>query len=361
MRENVELYGAVLGYSPASMARKVDEVIAFAGLERFRDAKLKSLSSGMMVRLAFSTALRADADILLLDEVMAVGDAQFQRKCIDVFHGLKRQRKTIVLVSHDLASVQRFCEHVVLARQGPAGRWRGEATEVVQTYLAVSPGARASTCRARAAPRAPSTAGATAACASPRSTLDRRATASPSPRCAPWTRLVLRTTVVASAAVEAPVFGLHRSGSAGELVYSINTRLLGHRRPARFAPGEQRAARHPLHAPRSSTAATRVTVAVARRAGRRRVRLGEPRHAPSSWSAAAAATGVADLGAEFAVEARRRGRAARAPRPEGAERDRRRPSCRASPCSSSPGTGWTSSSPASRASSTTTIRTPRSW
>src|SRR5215468_162643 len=84
VRENVELYGAVLGYSRASMARRIDEVIAFAGLERFRDAKLKNLSSGMMVRLAFSTALRADADTVLLDEILAVGDAQFQRKCIDV-------------------------------------------------------------------------------------------------------------------------------------------------------------------------------------------------------------------------------------------------------------------------------------
>jgi len=80
VRENVELYGAVLGYSRASMARRIDEVIAFAGLERFRDAKLKNLSSGMMVRLAFSTALRADADTVLLDEILAVGDAQFQRK-----------------------------------------------------------------------------------------------------------------------------------------------------------------------------------------------------------------------------------------------------------------------------------------
>ena len=119
------------------MARRVEEVVSFAGLERFQDAKLKSLSSGMTLRLAFATALRADADTLLLDEVMAVGDAQFQRKCIEVFEGLKRQRKTIVLVSHDLASVQRFCDKVFWLDKGRLVM-AGECIEVVQTYLAVS-------------------------------------------------------------------------------------------------------------------------------------------------------------------------------------------------------------------------------
>ncbi len=136
VRENVALYGTVLGYPPAQMEQRVDEVVTFAGLERFRDAKLKSLSSGMLVRLAFSTALRADADILLLDEVMAVGDAQFQRKCIDVFTELKRQRRTIVLVSHDLGSVQRFCEKVFWLDKGKLVM-AGDSSEVVQTYITV--------------------------------------------------------------------------------------------------------------------------------------------------------------------------------------------------------------------------------
>lgn len=223
VRENVELYGAVLGYTPAAMARKVDEVIAFAGLERFRDAKLKSLSSGMMVRLAFSTALRADADTLLLDEVMAVGDAQFQRKCIDVFHGLKRQRKTIVLVSHDLPSVQRFCDHVYWLDKGRLAA-AGDANDVIQTYLSVSQGAHLDT----------------PALDSPEGTEHRwgdgkvRFTevtltdehGEPVTQVAPWTRLVLRTTIVASAAVEAPVFGLI-IWLAGQAVYSVNTRMQG--------------------------------------------------------------------------------------------------------------------------------------
>lgn len=136
VRENVALYGAVLGYPRAEMARRIDEVIAFAELEEFRDAKLKSLSSGMMVRLAFATAIRADADILLLDEVMAVGDAQFQRKCIETFEALQRDKKTIVLVSHDLASVQRFCDRAFWLDRGRVVM-SGDPAEVVQTYLTV--------------------------------------------------------------------------------------------------------------------------------------------------------------------------------------------------------------------------------
>ncbi len=134
VQENVSLYGAVLGYPRREMAKRVDEVVAFAGLDRFRDAKLKSLSSGMLMRLAFATALRADADILLLDEVLAVGDVEFQQKCFEVFEELKRQRKTIVLVSHDLGSVQRFCDRALWLDKGRLVM-TGDANQVVQTYL----------------------------------------------------------------------------------------------------------------------------------------------------------------------------------------------------------------------------------
>jgi len=137
VHENVALYGAVLGYPRKEMARRVNEAIAFAELERFRDAKLKNLSSGMLVRLGFATALRADADILLLDEVLAVGDARFQAKCVDVFMELKRQRKTIVLVSHDLIAVQRFCEQVFWLDGGRLAK-AGGAAEVVNYYLYIS-------------------------------------------------------------------------------------------------------------------------------------------------------------------------------------------------------------------------------
>ncbi len=222
VRENVELYGAVLGFTRASMARKVDEVIAFAELERFRDAKLKSLSSGMMVRLAFSTAVRADADTMLLDEVMAVGDAQFQRKCIDVFQGLKRQRKTIVLVSHDLASVQRFCEQAYWLDKGQLAA-SGPANEVIQNYLSVSQAAHLDEPALESPEGTEHRWGDGQVRFTEVSLTDERGEVVT--QVAPWTRLVLHTTVVANADVDAPVFGL-LIWLAGQLVYSVNTRLL---------------------------------------------------------------------------------------------------------------------------------------
>jgi lipopolysaccharide transport system ATP-binding protein len=137
VRENVVLYGTVLGYPRQTMTERVHEVIAFAGLERFRDAKLKSLSSGMLMRLAFATAIRADADILLLDEVLAVGDAQFQRRCHDVFVDLHRRGRTIVLVTHDLSAVGRFCEKVFWLDNGRLVL-AGDRDEVLQAYVATS-------------------------------------------------------------------------------------------------------------------------------------------------------------------------------------------------------------------------------
>ena len=134
VHENVELYGAVLGYPRREIAWRVDTAIEFAGLERFRDAKLKNLSSGMCVRLGFATALQAESDIMLLDEVLAVGDADFQLKCLDVFENLKRQRKTIVLVTHDLVSVERFCDEAVLLDAGRIVA-HGKPADVVQQYM----------------------------------------------------------------------------------------------------------------------------------------------------------------------------------------------------------------------------------
>jgi homopolymeric O-antigen transport system ATP-binding protein len=235
VRENVELYGAVLGYTPAAMGSKVDEVIAFAGLERFRDAKLKSLSSGMMVRLAFSTALRADADTLLLDEIMAVGDAQFQRKCMEVFQGLKRQRKTIVLVSHDLASVQRFCDHVYWLDKGRVAMG-GDASEVIQTYLAVRQPASGDEPSIESAEGMEHRWGDGQVRFTEVTLTDEHGR--PVTQVTSWTRLVLHATVVANAAVESPVFGM-LIWLAGQLVYSVNTRWLGiETGPLR--PGERR-------------------------------------------------------------------------------------------------------------------------
>jgi homopolymeric O-antigen transport system ATP-binding protein len=134
VRENVELYAAVLGYPRREVTRRVEEAIHFAGLERFRDAKLKNLSTGMRARLGFATALQAESDILLLDEIMAVGDADFQLKCLDVFEQFKQERRTIVLVTHDLGTVQRFCDRALLLERGLI-KAEGDPDAVIPLYL----------------------------------------------------------------------------------------------------------------------------------------------------------------------------------------------------------------------------------
>jgi ABC-2 type transport system ATP-binding protein len=113
-RENVYLNGALLGFTQKEIEAMYDSIVAFAELERFMDQKLKNYSSGMQVRLAFSLAIRAQADILLVDEVLAVGDADFQRKCLSYFKELKASKKTVVFVTHDMNSVREYCDRAML-------------------------------------------------------------------------------------------------------------------------------------------------------------------------------------------------------------------------------------------------------
>lgn len=109
-RQNVYLNGALLGFSKTEVEKMYDDIVEFAEIERFMDQKLKNYSSGMQVRLAFSMAIRAEADVLLIDEVLAVGDADFQRKCFRYFKKLKKDRKTVVFVSHDMNAVREYCD-----------------------------------------------------------------------------------------------------------------------------------------------------------------------------------------------------------------------------------------------------------
>lgn len=114
-RENIYLNGAILGLTKKEVDKKYDEVVTFAELEKFMDQKLKNYSSGMQVRLAFSIAIQAHNDILLIDEVLAVGDANFQRKCFKVFRELKKNpEKTIIFVTHDMGMVQQFCDRAMM-------------------------------------------------------------------------------------------------------------------------------------------------------------------------------------------------------------------------------------------------------
>jgi ABC-type polysaccharide/polyol phosphate transport system ATPase subunit len=134
-RENVYLNGSILGLSRSELDRRFDEIVGFAGLERFIDTPVKNYSSGMYVRLGFSVAINVDPDILLVDEVLAVGDEQFQRRCNERFADLKAEGKTIVVVSHSLGSVRAMCETVAWLDSGTL-REVGPASEIVDDYLA---------------------------------------------------------------------------------------------------------------------------------------------------------------------------------------------------------------------------------
>ena len=117
-RENVYLNSALLGMSHSEVDLIYDEIVEFAELSRFMDQKLKNYSSGMQVRLAFSIAIRAKSDVLIMDEVLAVGDSAFQKKCFDVFRQLKANGQTIILVTHDMGNVERFCDRVLILDKG---------------------------------------------------------------------------------------------------------------------------------------------------------------------------------------------------------------------------------------------------
>ena len=133
-RDNVVLNGIMMGLSPREARKRYDSVIEFAELEEFRELKLKNYSSGMQVRLAFSVAIQVDADILLIDEVLAVGDAAFQQKCFDVFHRMRAEGKTIVFVTHDMGAMQRFCHRALLLERGSMVHI-GDTAEVADRYL----------------------------------------------------------------------------------------------------------------------------------------------------------------------------------------------------------------------------------
>ncbi|HUN78389.1 MAG TPA: ABC transporter ATP-binding protein [Solirubrobacteraceae bacterium] len=136
-RDNVVLNGIMMGLTPREARRRVDEVIDFAELREFEELKLKNYSSGMHVRLAFSVAIQVDADVLLVDEVLAVGDASFQQKCFDVFYKMRAEGRTIVFVTHDMGSLKRFCDRAMLLERGEMVHL-GEPHEVADRYLEIN-------------------------------------------------------------------------------------------------------------------------------------------------------------------------------------------------------------------------------
>ncbi len=296
-RENVSLYGSVLGYPRAELDRRVDEVLTFAELERFRDAKLKNLSSGMIMRLAFATALRADADILLLDEVMAVGDAQFQQKCIQVFQDLKRARKTIVLVTHDLSAVQRFCDHAFWLDKGRLVM-SGEATHVVASYLAVSRIAFLPTGEAGTVDPFEHRFG-DGAIQIVNVHLE-HADGTPVAKIASGTRVVLHVEAEVKAACDQPAFGVIVQRGQ-EIAYNTNSHLLGVS-PRSLEPGDRCRIEFPFDATLSNGHFT-VTVGIASNEG-----------SVHDWvnhvcgfivDGSSCADGIADLNAQMTVNVER--------------------------------------------------------
>ncbi|HEX6823784.1 MAG TPA: ABC transporter ATP-binding protein [Candidatus Sulfotelmatobacter sp.] len=133
-RDNIFLNGAILGMKKTEIARKFDEIVAFAEVEKFIDTPVKRYSSGMYVRLAFAVAAHMETEILLVDEVLAVGDAQFQKKCLGKMDDIAKHGRTVLFVSHSMASVQTLCERAVLLNRGMV-ETDGRVDEVVTIYL----------------------------------------------------------------------------------------------------------------------------------------------------------------------------------------------------------------------------------
>ena len=136
-RENIVLNGVMMGLTPSEARARIDAVLEFSELADFVELKLKNYSSGMLVRLGFSVMIQADTDILLIDEVLAVGDAAFQQKCADVFRRMREEGRTIVLVTHDTGAVEQYCHRAMLLSDSEIVEI-GDPTEVARRYLRVN-------------------------------------------------------------------------------------------------------------------------------------------------------------------------------------------------------------------------------
>ena len=131
---NIYQSSILLGYSKNEISQRVDDIIKFAELEKFADTKVKNFSAGMQMRLAFATSVLVDPDILLLDEVFAVGDVSFQKKCFDTIMDFKKRGKAIIYVSHDMQPVKSFCDTVMYLEKGKVGMI-GKPEETVNAYV----------------------------------------------------------------------------------------------------------------------------------------------------------------------------------------------------------------------------------
>ena len=214
-RENVYLSGAILGMRRAEISAKLDQIIEFAGIGEFIDTPTKWYSSGMYVRLGFAVSAHVDPDILLVDEVLAVGDEAFQERCFERIHALRQAGTTIVLISHDLAAVERLCQRALLLQAGSVVKdaTPAEITRAHRQWAA-----------ARTAPRRRTPA------AHPRSSLpaERAATNAgvPSASGGPAIRLTVTLTFDASTRIEDVVFEVGFTTQGGSVLRCVQTTAL---------------------------------------------------------------------------------------------------------------------------------------
>jgi ABC-2 type transport system ATP-binding protein len=227
-RENGVINGVLMGLSKREARRRLDAVIEFAELEDFVELKLKNYSSGMMVRLAFAVMVQADADIMLIDEVLAVGDAAFAQKCMDVFHARRDAGKTIVLVTHDMATVQSLCHRALVLHEGEL-QYVGEPEQAALRYLRLN---FAGAARGNGAAAAVPDFNARVA-----SALLRDEAGAAVENVEQGTPLVLDVLLEARRELIAPVFVVHVANAEGVLVFGFECKL-GEGRE-RIAEGER--------------------------------------------------------------------------------------------------------------------------
>jgi ABC-type polysaccharide/polyol phosphate transport system ATPase subunit len=224
-RDNVVLNGVMMGLGRREARRRLDSVLDFAELREFAELKLKNYSSGMMVRLAFAVMVEADADIMLVDEVLAVGDAAFAQKCMDFFRDRRRAGRTLVLVTHDMPTVESLCDSALLIDGGEL-RYAGEPQEAALRYF------RANFAAAYASPDPDPSGGVWDVNVTPVDAWLEDAGGQRIDRVEQGEPIRLRMVLEARRELESPVFGIHFVDELGSTIFGFN-------RTPSFAPGER--------------------------------------------------------------------------------------------------------------------------
>jgi ABC-type polysaccharide/polyol phosphate transport system ATPase subunit len=222
-RDNVLINAIMLGLPRAEAEERFNDIIAFAELEEFVDLKLKNYSSGMYVRLAFATAVQVDADILLIDEVLAVGDAAFQQKCFDEFTRLRESGRTLLFVTHDMGAVERYCHRAMLLERGRVVDL-GEPASIARQYNQLNFGRLADPgADAGSGADSPSPAAAAQVLNAWFESPDGQVTLSTKQR----ESCIARADVRFLAPVEEPIFAIALQNEAGQIVFATNTLIAG--------------------------------------------------------------------------------------------------------------------------------------